>query len=117
MSSKSTTNLIVDSLAFAGFAFLTSTGIVLHYLLPPGSGRSLELWGLSRHDWGDIHFATAVALFFVLSVHLILHFKWVTSVVAGRDKSSSGWRLLLGLVAALAIIALAAAPLVSPVTN
>ena len=34
------TNAAVDALAYVGFVFLTTTGLLLRYQLPPGSGGS-----------------------------------------------------------------------------
>ncbi|HMB04500.1 MAG TPA: DUF4405 domain-containing protein, partial [Isosphaeraceae bacterium] len=75
--SPPTRNFLVDSLAFAGFVLLTATGILLHYLLPPGSGHRMTIWGLDRHDWGRVHFWISVAFLGSLALHLVLHWKWV----------------------------------------
>ena len=32
-------NFIVDFVAFAGFVVLTTTGVLMRYTLPPGSGH------------------------------------------------------------------------------
>ncbi len=58
---KATLNFIIDVIAFTGFLFLTTTGVLMRYLLPPGSGRFASLWGLNRHEWGTIHFWISVA--------------------------------------------------------
>ena len=31
-----TLNFVVDTAAFVGFVLLTTTGVLMHYLLPPG---------------------------------------------------------------------------------
>ncbi|MEX0844285.1 MAG: DUF4405 domain-containing protein, partial [Balneolaceae bacterium] len=46
------------------------------YILPPGSG-SANIWGLTRHEWGDIHFWIAVIFAVTITVHLILHLPWI----------------------------------------
>jgi hypothetical protein len=61
-------NFLIDSVAFVAFVFLTTTGILTRYVLPPGSGRFVTLWGLDRHGWGDIHFWIAVVLLGVLGL-------------------------------------------------
>ena len=82
-----TKNFIVDAFALVGAVLLVSTGFLMRYVLPEGSGgpegagqgiRAVQrpvalLWGLSRHEWGDIHFWIAIALMIILSVHLFLH--------------------------------------------
>lgn len=72
------------------FLSLIGTGIIIKYVLPPGSavprgggrgyhgGRTiLTLWSLDRHDWGEIHFWLAVAMLAALAIHLIQHRRWI----------------------------------------
>ena len=49
-------NLVVDAIAFVGFVFMTASGVLLRFLLPPGSGHRTSIWGLNRHEWGGIHY-------------------------------------------------------------
>jgi hypothetical protein len=113
---KPSLNLIVDMAAFAGFVFLTTTGVLMRYVLPPGSGRFVRVFGLDRHDWGDIHYWVAVVFFAILALHLVLHWKWIVSVVRGRKaEGSHGWRVSLAIVGLLALMAIATAPVVAPV--
>lgn len=48
-------NFIVDVVAFVGFVVLRTTGVLMRYILPPGSGRYSTIWGLDRHEWGGIN--------------------------------------------------------------
>jgi hypothetical protein len=112
---KPTRNLIVDGLAFAGFLLLVTTGVLMRYVLPPGSGRRSAIWGLDRHGWGDLHFWIAVVLFTILAFHLFLHWRWIVSVLRGRPREGSGMRVGLGLTGLVAVVALALAPLLAPV--
>ena len=43
---RTTLNFVVDTAAFVGFVLLASTGVSMHYLLPPGSGHHTTIWGL-----------------------------------------------------------------------
>lgn len=112
---KKNLNVIIDALSFACFTFLVSTGVIIHYLLPSGSGRWRSIWSLNRHQWGTIHFWIAVIFLGVLTIHLALHWRWIVSILKGGSRTSSGYRLVLGIVGALAILALAAAPLLTGV--
>ena len=127
---RTTLNRITDALAFAGFVFVVATGFLLHYLLPPGSG-SLHgvvtgygaaerpvtlLWGLTPHDWGNIHFWIALGLMLVLALHLVLHWRWIRSSIRGRAHSGSGIRVGLGIVGVLSLAAIAITPWLSPTT-
>jgi hypothetical protein len=109
---RTTLNLSVDA---AAFVVLASTGVLVRYVLPPGSGRRSQVWGLDRHEWGTIHFWIAAAFLAVLAIHLVLHWRWITAVIAGKRSDASGARFGLGAVGLLAVVALAFAPLVSPV--
>jgi len=108
-------NFIVDTLAFAGFVVLTTTGVLMRYVLPPGSGHSSTIWGLDRHEWGGLHFWVSVGFFSILALHLVLHWRWIASVVTGRPREGSGFRAALGLVGLATVVALASAPLMAPV--
>ena len=120
-------NFLIDALAFVAFLFLLSTGMVLLYQLPPGSGgrqgfgtghgaseRSVQLlWGWTRHEWGDIHYWTALVLMAVLVLHLFLHWKWIAGVVRGKPSNASPYRLALGCVGLVSVILLTAIPMAS----
>ena len=108
-------NFIIDSLGFAGFVLLTATGVLMRYLLPPGSGRSTTTWALDRHEWGSIHFWLAITFLAVLAFHLFLHWRWIVAVLKGRPREGSGARVALGIVGLLALLALAIAPFLSPI--
>ena len=84
------TNFIVDLSGFIVFLGLVFTGIIMRYILPPGSGgrgfrggRSGEeaakkvFLSLSRHEWGDIHFYLSVAIVLLMLLHITLHFNWI----------------------------------------
>jgi len=121
-------NFAIDAGAFAAFLFLLSTGLLLRYQLPPGSGgldavgtgrgaaeRPVTiLWGWTRHEWGRIHYWIAGLLIAILAVHLALHWKWIVCVVGGTRSDASGLRFGLGLASLAALVLIAAAPLVAP---
>jgi len=126
---RSKLNLIVDLVAFICAVLLIATGFLLEYTLPPGSGRLgtegfgpapggwqrpiLLLWGLTRHEWGNIHFWTAVALMAALSLHVLLHWPWIVCMVKGRTREGSGMRLALGIIGLASLLAVALAPFLS----
>ena len=111
---RSTLILLIDGISFACFLFLTTSGILLHYLLPPGSGKWSDIWNMDRHEWGNIHFIISVVFFSVLSLHLVLHWKVIINLIKGHHTEESKLRLGLGLVGLVTVLAFAIAPLVSP---
>lgn len=106
---------LIDLIAFTAFLFLTTSGILLHYLLPPGSGRWSEIWGMSRHQWGEVHFWIALGFFAVLAFHLVQHWRFVLGLFRGHVKEAMRLRVALGLVGLVAVVLLSIAPLLSPV--
>jgi len=108
-------NFIIDIIAFFGFVVLTTTGVLMRYILPPGSGHHSTIWSLDRHDWGGLHFWIAIVFFAILSLHLVLHWRWILTVFSGRPQEGSGYRAGLGLFALIVVVALAISPVLSPV--
>lgn len=88
---RTTLNFAVDFVAFLDLVFLTVTGVIIKYALPPGTGgrgrgfrggqgvgeRTREIWSMSRHEWGDVHFYLSVLFIILILVHIILHWNWV----------------------------------------
>ncbi|TQV81159.1 DUF4405 domain-containing protein [Exilibacterium tricleocarpae] len=114
MKSSNRTRLVqmVDVIAFALFTLLTSSGILLHYVLPQRSGRRLEVWGLHRHDWGQLHFWIAVVFFAVLVLHLGLHRHFIVNLIRGGPRQGFSLRLALGVIGLLAILLLGISPFI-----
>ena len=112
---RSKLNFTFDAIAFAGFVFLTTTGVLMRYALPPGSRRFKTIWGLDRHEWGDIHFWISIVFLGLLAMHLVLHWRWIINIITGRPREGSGLRAGLGIVGIAGLLALATAPLLSPV--
>lgn len=77
-------NIIIDLLATLSFLGMIATGYLLRFPLPPGSNKTHSLWGLTRHQWGDIHFWISAALLLIMLVHLALHWNWIVTVIGKR---------------------------------
>jgi len=105
---KNTLNFIVDVLLLLAMLTMAGTGLLLYFVLPPGSrgGAGLALWNLDRHEWGDVHFWSAMALLGLLTLHVVLHWDWVCLTVCGwispesrqQHKPGAARRALYGLV-------------------
>ena len=106
MPNKSNLIKWIDVIAFIGFVFVVSTGVLMRYVLPPGSGRSIEIFGMNRHEWGDIHFYITLIFLIILSIHLLLHWKFIRNILFGRLKEAGSMRLAIGLVAFIAVLAI-----------
>lgn len=107
---KEKINFAIDAAAFAAFVLLASTGVLMSYVLPPGSGHFSTLWGMDRHEWGKLHFWVAIALMVFLGLHLLLHWRWIVCMIKGRPREGSGLRAALSIVAVTSLLGLAALP-------
>jgi hypothetical protein len=120
--SKNRLNLVVDTLAYLAMVALASTGLMMAYVLPPGTGGrhsgepARTLLGLGRHDWGDLHFYVAIALLVLMLLHVILHWKWITNTFGAllRPRPVKPGAGLGGAALLLALGALTAAALAAP---
>lgn len=108
-------NFAVDAMVFAAFVWLTSTGLLMLYVLPPRSGHFRMLWGMDRHEWGQLHFWIAVVLLAFLGLHLILHWKWIVSMVKGRSRKGAGIRECLAVAGVMILVGPAAMPFLGKV--
>jgi len=101
-------NLLIDLIAAALMIGMLATGYVLRFPLPPGTNKDLTLWGLTRHQWGDVHFWISLGLIAVILLHLCLHWQWVAISVRrklSRRKVAPGSALVSGLMTFLALAA------------
>ncbi len=57
--------------------------------------------GLTRHEWGGWHTWIGYLVLALLTVHLVVHWRWFWQVAA-RKRS---WPLVLGIAAGLLLIA------------
>ena len=118
---RSILNFVVDAVSLVALLGLIATGLIVRYILPAGSGgrgrgAAASLWGLGRHDWGDVHFWLAVGIIALLIVHVALHWTWTCALVrrwvAPGDPSVTrrvSWRRHVYGVGLLASIALSLA--------
>ncbi len=108
---RNTLHFIIALVSLVVMWGLLTTGLLIKYIMPPGSGHWLALNGMNRHDWGDVHFWLAVTACVLVFVHTLLHWPWVCGTVrrffATEDSNghtrSRGWRMVwgVGLVAIL----------------
>ena len=96
-----TLNFLVDIFGFVVFLFLVGTGVIIKYILEPGTGGGRRggrgggevetFLSLRRHEWGTVHFWGSVIFVAIVVVHILLHYKWIKAYLqnvlfAGREK-------------------------------
>ena len=94
---RTAVNLLIDLAAAALFLGMMATGYILWFALPPGTNKTLSLWGMTRHQWGSVHAWISFGLLGAFFLQICLHWQWVTSVVRkrlGRTQAPRGdlWR-------------------------
>lgn len=121
-------NFVVDGAAMFLLLLLLSTGLLITFRLPPGSGGHLPfgrglgaldrpidvVGGLTRHDWGEIHLWIACAFLAVLVFHLALHWKWIVAMFKNLASSCSKLQFLVVLVVVAISLALVTYPWLAP---
>ncbi len=115
--SKNTLNYIIDAIMAALMLNIVFIGALLGFVIPKGERAGYApkvLWGLHRHDWGEIHMYLSLALVAVLIVHVWLHWSWVAACTR-RLLARSVWALVLAVLLGAAAV-LGIARLVSPRT-
>ena len=67
---------VIAIILFVVWGLVASSGLLL-WLAPTGarSGQQPLLLGLTKSEWGDIHFWFAVATFVVTAIHVIIDWK------------------------------------------
>lgn len=105
---RNTVNFLIDVLTFLVFFAMFWIGLLIHYVLPPSGGRghALMLWGMDRHDNGNVHFYLALAMVALIIVHLWLHWPWVCSILSnlfGASQPKRNRRTLYGAILLLVI--------------
>jgi hypothetical protein len=81
-SNKVRINFVIDLVIFAFMLLMIGTGLVIRYILPAGTGGGhggtrLLLFGMNRHDFGDLHAWFAFGLVGAAALHVALHWTWV----------------------------------------
>jgi len=122
---KNIWNILVDALNWVVLMALISTGLILKFILPHGSGsmdavgrgrgwseKTVDvLCGLTRHEWGQIHLYVALAFLALIVAHVALHWNWVKAVTFGVPKRP---RPLLQKIITVGIVILAILALAFP---
>ncbi len=102
-------NFLIDLVTATVMVGMVATGLLIHFVLPAGSGSRRFVWGLARHDWGEVHFWLAMAAIAIVALHLALHWQWVctmTGRVVGKKAGVGGWTRQVAGVSVIAAMAL-----------
>jgi len=93
---RASIHYIVDGLLLLDMLGLAFIGVLLGFVIPSGGGPHGEkyLWGLHRHQWGNIHMVLSIALLALVVLHLVLHWNWIRCMTrelfGRRSRESTG---------------------------
>ncbi len=87
---KTLLNFWIDALSFFNILIISFTGFILKYGFCRGRSENFDeilvlgrtFWGLTRSQWGEIHFVFAQILCLLVILHIYLHWKWIKNVFA-----------------------------------
>jgi hypothetical protein len=124
LSKKSKTNFFINGAMFFLMSFMTSSGLLMKFVLIPGSqrqeklGRNVDLFllGMDRHDWGTVHLVVGCVLIGLFAVHIALHWREVTGIFS-KLVSSRGLSTLICWTFALACALLLILPFILEPTS
>lgn len=94
---KTSLFLLVDVLMFIFLALMSGLGLMIKYVLVPGSkrwdiyGRNVDLsfLGMDRHGWGTVHLICAIFFIGLFVLHIILHWKCLVNYVCRIVKTKA----------------------------
>ncbi|MFC2125813.1 DUF4405 domain-containing protein [Bacteroidota bacterium] len=112
---KSSLNLLVDILSYVSFVLLATTGFLMYFVLPSGTGFRYQVWGLDRHQWGDVHFWASIFFLATILLHLILHWRWIWIMIRGKGNTGISRRGIAGITGSVIVLILFSLPLLGPI--
>jgi hypothetical protein len=117
MKTRSATfHFVLDGTILFLFVLVLSTGLMLKFVLPHGSGGAVLL-GQTRHEWGDIHFWLSMGLVGLMALHVLTHRRWVWAMAKGKEPGRQKARVTAFVAATVVILGLLAVPFLFPVSG
>ncbi len=119
---KAKINLIIDALLVLNIAAIVGIGLLIKYVLVPGTqrweiyGRNVQLLlgGMDRHGWGAIHYVLGLALLTLLALHVVLHWGMIVSIAGKLIPNRLARRVIAVMLVTVAILLAAFAAFVKP---
>lgn len=118
MPRRAVVNFVLEGVTLLILALVIATGFVMEFQLPPGHGRggARAMLGMTRHEWGDIHFWLSIAFIVLMAAHLWLHWRWIWALAKGRG-ANQGTRGAAFLAVSALFVLLMVSPWLLPVTT
>lgn len=82
MNSKAYARAVVAISLLVSWSLAAFTGFLLWFApRGAGAGRLLLFLGLTRHEWGDVHFVMSVIALGVTAIHLVIDWRALRGVL------------------------------------
>lgn len=101
-------NYVVDVVMFSLMGTMIFIGVLMGFFLASGpvvDEGSKYVWGLHRHQWGDIHMILSFVFVAFFILHLLLHWSWIKGATKKLLRSPSALAVILLLPALLILLA------------
>jgi hypothetical protein len=106
--SKPKWNYVVDVVMFGLMGAMIFIGVLMGFFLASGpvvEEGSKYVWGLHRHQWGDIHMILSSVFVGFFILHLLLHWDWIKGATKKFLRSPSVLAVILLLPALVVLLA------------
>ncbi len=104
----------LDLISFVALLFMMSSGLLMQFVLPPRS-QGATVWGMTRHEWGGLHFYLSLIFLTLMVCHLLIHIPYIKHAFMGRASREHGYRLAIGVFALIMLLIVAFSPVIVPI--
>jgi hypothetical protein len=101
-------NYLVDVVMFSLMGAMIFIGVLMAFFLASGpvvDEGSKYVWGLHRHQWGDIHMILSLVFTGFFLIHILLHWSWIKGATRKLLRSPATLILILLLPALVVLVA------------
>jgi len=101
-------NYLVDVVMFALMGAMIFIGVMMAFFLASGpvtDETTKYVWGLHRHQWGDIHMILSFVFTALFVIHIWLHWGWIKGATRKLLRSPATLILILLLPALVILVA------------
>lgn len=83
--SRATLNFWLDTGLMLLFISLAIVATIVQFVFPPGTGaKGWALWRMDFNQWSSLQYGLICAFGFASTIHVMLHWSWVCTIVARR---------------------------------
>jgi hypothetical protein len=111
-------NYLVDVVMFSMMGAMIFIGVLMAFFLASGpvvDEGSKYVWGLHRHQWGDIHMILSFIFTGLFLIHILLHWGWIKGATKKLLRSPATLILILLLPVLVILVAWSVSEKDSPV--